>query len=388
MKATHAVDTDVDEIIRLLVAESEGKLFKRGSTIISVDNDGIVTPISTPDDIELEISRYIAIWRKSNAEDQPIPASINFNVTDINVGPTKVVRSKVLALIAPKLTQVTAIARMPMPVRRSGGVIHYIAKDGFDPELGVLFRIHRSMRGITFPNRVTNQDADKAGALLRNVFGGFNYYTSDDMAGTMLGAFIALLRPSLETAPGIVVGAPGRGQTSGKSTLCKIFALLADPFVTRIGDIPSFMLAGKFNEQETRLHSELGKSPAFILCDNLPTGNDLIAAPFQYALRSICSQQDGSTPPTSRSVSTKTLMLGNGNGVNPAGDMETRIMLLRLLLRKMAKAKREDDGFINSIIVKRVEICQALMTLFCFYEQMRLKPGILNFIESAKTAAL
>jgi hypothetical protein len=80
-------------------------------------------------------------------------------------------------------------------------------------------------------------------------------------------------------------------------------------------------------------------------------------------------------------------MLGNGNGVNTAGDMETRIMLLRLFLRRVAKAKREDDVFLNTIIGKRVEICQALMTLFCFCEQMQVKSGILDFIESAKTAA-
>ena len=188
-----------------------------------------------------------------------------------------------------------------------------------------------------FPTPQSTPDAARTAlALLEELLTEFHFVADTDRAGALAAIFTAVARPSVDFAPGFHVRAPAIG--SGKTYLCELIGSFAGPgWNSKV----SYPLS---SEEATKvIFALLLTSPAVIEFDDMTTDwiphgiiNRLFTA------RTLTERILGVSK--TATVSTRTLVLGSGNNVEPLRDLRRRVLTIHLDQRCATPATRSYNG--------------------------------------------
>jgi hypothetical protein len=153
--------------------------------------------------------------------------------------------------------------------------------------------------------------------------------------------------------------------SSGKTLLCQVLAIIATGAPVSVSTLPP-----SFDEQDKRLLSFLLDGQQAILLDNISSRIDsnalcaLITAPY-YVSRILQKSLVAR-------VSTRSLMLANGNNLPMTGDVSSRFLYIRLgIIRERpqdrAASSFEKPGLENWVCENRIAFILAAQTLVRAY---------------------
>jgi hypothetical protein len=187
------------------------------------------------------------------------------------------------------------------------------------------------------PSLPTPEQVQAAVALLWKPFAGFTWENQEVARGIiLLAALVAAFRPVLATAPGIAVSAPA--MSSGKTLLCQVLAMITAGRSVSVATMPP-----SFDEQEKRLLSMLMDGDQAIILDNITSRID------SSALNAIITSPywTGRLLGQSKSVrvSTRTLILANGNSLPMSGDISSRFLYVALGVSQERSQDRASSNF-------------------------------------------
>lgn len=168
----------------------------------------------------------------------------------------------------------------------------------------------------------TREAAEQALALLNGLLDEFAFETEADRAATLSAMLTGAVRPSLRTAPASHIRAPEYG--SGKSYLADLIALFAGPSGAMKVSYPSDAA-----EATKAMLAVLLGGPASVCFDDMthdwnPHGVVNRALTSETITDRVLGVSQVAT------VSTRTLFLGTGNNVGPAGDLLRRVVTIRM----------------------------------------------------------
>lgn len=168
----------------------------------------------------------------------------------------------------------------------------------------------------------TREAAEDALALLLGLLDEFPFASASDRAAAVSAIFTAVLRPALDLAPAYSVTAPSPG--GGKSYLCELITLFASAGLTQRLSYPK-----REEEAGKVILSLLMTAPPVIEFDDMDS--DWKA---HSVINSLLTSQTVSDRKLGGNemalVSTRTLVLGSGNNIEPARDLRRRIVSIRL----------------------------------------------------------
>ena len=227
-------------------------------------------------------------------------------------------------------------------------------------------------RGITLPP-LTKAAAEAAlQRLVSKWLSGFPFASPKDATAGIAGLMLAALRPSLGTAPTVLIDKPSYG--AGASTLAKIYGAVLT------GLVPPVMAAGDDPaELEKIVTAVLLEGLPFIGLDNLPEGQPLRSSKLAQA-----SSEDKMRPrefgrTTSHEVDTGRLIVCNGVNVLPADDMSRRTIVCRLNPKMERPEQREfaRPNIVRDVLAERVEILQDCFTITAAYIASKKKTQVM-----------
>ncbi|MCC2602405.1 DNA-primase RepB domain-containing protein [Sphingopyxis yananensis] len=174
-----------------------------------------------------------------------------------------------------------------------------------------------------FPTVGTSRDdAERALRVITDLLSEFHFGSETDRAAALAAILTAVVRSSFELAPAFNVTAPASG--SGKSYLCEIISGFAG------GGEPSRMSYPKSSEEASKaMAAALLSSPAVIEFDDMdsdwiPHGmiNRMLTS------SSISERLLGHSRTVT--VSTRALVIGSGNNIEPLRDLRRRVATINL----------------------------------------------------------
>ena len=195
-----------------------------------------------------------------------------------------------------------------------------VTTPGYDRDTGIFSHFEERMFNI--PIEPTRQEAENALQRLKSLLSEFEFKTSDDLSATLSAILTASIRTSLSKAPMTLCTASQVG--SGKSLLMQCIAAFAS--LSRVAS-----LEFPRNEEESRkqLFAYLLKAPLVTYFDNVTF--DLTPHP---SLCTILTEESYACRILGRSVisevSTRSLILINGNNIRPTKDLIRRTITINL----------------------------------------------------------
>lgn len=228
------------------------------------------------------------------------------------------------------LPTLRGLARQPF-FREADGVL--VMSPGLDPVSGKFASFD--------PRQFALGEATLAGALealgrLEKLLEEFHFATDVDRSAALCAMLTATVRPSLPVAPAFNVTASSYG--SGKSYLCSTVYPFAGP-----GD-PQILSYPKTSEEASKvILSALLASPATIFFDDMDTDwkpHGVINR--MFTSETISERILGVSKTVT--VSTRTLVLGSGNNVEPLRDLRRRVISIRLSPRTQSPSMLSYSG--------------------------------------------
>ena len=213
------------------------------------------------------------------------------------------------------LPKLNGIARQPY-LKRSGELV---LRAGYDAETG--------MYAIFDPSKFGNLDFSRASAVaalqeLKGLLSEFHFAKDHDKSAALSAVLTAVLRPSLPLAPAFNITASSPG--SGKSYLADLIAAFATPGHPAKASYPAS------SEEATKaILSHLMPSPAVLIFDDMT--RDWLA--FGSVNRMLTSERMSDRLLTTnrvQEVSTRTLIIGTGNNIEPLHDLRRRVLSIRI----------------------------------------------------------
>lgn len=186
----------------------------------------------------------------------------------------------------------------------------------------------------------------------------FPFASQRDRTIAIAGLMLAALRPSLGTAPMLLVTKPSYG--AGASTLVKIFGAVLTgliPAVLAAGDDPA--------ELEKVVTAALLEGLPCILLDNLPEGIPLRSSKLAQACSEISMRPREFGKTVSREVPLGRFIAATGVNVLPAMDMARRTLVCHLdpqMERPEGRSFKHAD-IVREVLDKRVEILTDVFTI-------------------------
>ena len=168
----------------------------------------------------------------------------------------------------------------------------------------------------------TKEEAKKSLGMLWELLSEFKFVNGKDEEVSLAAMFTAVVRSSIELAPGFHVHASTYG--SGKSYLCKLIALFASAAPPEKVSYP------KNDEDATKkMLALLLKSPACVEFDDMSNNWKPFTILKQiFTSETVTDRLLGAN--RTATVSTRSLFLGSGNNVVPERDMLRRILTIYL----------------------------------------------------------
>jgi hypothetical protein len=222
------------------------------------------------------------------------------------------------------LPPLAGVVRQPYFRESDGELITQAGYDKTAQRFGVF-----DARQFVIPDP-TPDAARKALALLEELLSEFHFVAATDKAAALSAIFTAVVRPTLNHAPGFHVKAPVFG--SGKTYLCELIGAFAGP-----GDNTKVSYPTTSEEATKVILSLLLTSPAVIEFDDMDT--DWI--PHGTIKRMLTAEQITDRilgVSKTATVSTRILFLGSGNNVGPIRDLLRRVLTIHIDPRCSAPA--------------------------------------------------
>jgi len=238
-----------------------------------------------------------------------------------------------------------------------------IVAPGYDRDSGLYVTDWR-LGSIALPDddsdiEALRLQAQAAGVVLQDATATLPFVTEDDWAAALAAIITGVVVRSLEAAPGVVFTAPGAG--TGKTMAADLVSIIAT------GRPSSVMSLGKdANEFDKRLAGTLLVGDQVVCIDNIdrPIGGDLICQAITSAnlsIRPLGGSQIVNIP-------SRSLLLMTGNNVVIRGDLNRRVLVVRL----DAKCERPESRHFSSDLLedaanRRRELVEAALTLVRAY---------------------
>lgn len=230
--------------------------------------------------------------------------------------PTRIVQMLLKADSYEHLPALSGVARQPYFMEGSNRLI---TEPGYKPES----RLYGHFNLIDFPlPEPTLENAHTALNELKRLLCEFHFESETDLSAALSSILTAVIRPSLPVAPAFNITASGPG--SGKSYLTTLVARFVGPGAAKIASYPLTK-----DEAEKFVFSLFLEHPAVIIFDDMQ-GDWIPHAKMNSALTS--PTITGRILGMSKTVdaSTRSLVLGSGNNVEPVRDMCRRVVTVRL----------------------------------------------------------
>jgi hypothetical protein len=144
-------------------------------------------------------------------------------------------------------------------------------------------------------------------------------------SAVVYATMIAANRRGLPIAPGVGISSHGEGMSSGKTLAGEVIGTIVT------GSLPSpVSLSTDFTEQRKEIITYLLEGDGVLFLDNIATGTRFDAAPLAAAMTS--PRFKGRLLGTNKQVEarTGTMVIANGNSLNMAGDLASRLLNARL----------------------------------------------------------
>ena len=242
------------------------------------------------------------------------------------------------------------------PTLRADGSV--LDKAGYDALSGLY--LTSSLKGLSVPERSTEDDAQRANETLTALLRGFPFSGPDEHPGLLLAVAMAgllgsVVRATLPFAPMTGITAPKAG--TGKSYLIDLFAIISTG--SRAACVAT---GGDSKEFEKALGAALIDGRALLSLDNM-------VQPIQgQLLCQVLSQQRAEVRVLGLSKmarpSTSVAIFATGNNLEVKGDMTRRILICKLDARKEHPEHRTFDGdLIAEAIHRRPELVSAVLTI-------------------------
>lgn len=333
---------------RSIVLESlakTGKVFEQGGTIVSLKIDSVTGEAKfeglNSAQLVLAVDEVVA-WERFDARKQGF----------VRTAPPETFCSALLRTdVTGALPALAGIVQQPF--MRFDGTVCTMA--GYDPGSRLYGAFEAAdWSGMEHP---TQEDARAALERLDGLLEEFHFVDPVDRAAALSAMLTAAVRPGLPTAPMFLVRAHVPG--SGKSYLCSLITEIASP---RRGAPLAF--PGSEDECEKVLLAEFRRGSAVIEFDNLT--RDL--QPYKKLCTALTSERiSGRVLGTSRTIelSTRALMLANGNNVDPVGDLARRCITIRLdaATERPAERRFHQPNLLEVMRQKRHEYVAAALTV-------------------------
>ena len=333
-----------------LVLIERGNYYQAGGLVVSIKvdpktGDPTIRPVS-----EQALTQELAAsadWEKFDGR------SKEWVRTD---PPTRHVSMLYKAQQYKKLPVLQGVTRQPYFREEDGHIVTVPGYDAISQRLGVFDAAQYVLPEPTF------EAAQTSLALLREVLCEFHFAQPYDEAAALSGMFTAVLRPSIELAPGY--HAKGHSIGSGKTLLCEAIGAMAGPGGNRKLSYP------KTSEEASKvILSALLEGPAVVEFDDmdsdwLPHGviNRMLTS--SHLTERILGSSKVAT------VSTRTLFLGSGNNVGPVRDLLRRVITITLDPRCATPATLQYKGDPLEMVRKnRAELVCAVITIVRAWQQ-------------------
>lgn len=248
------------------------------------------------------------------------------------------------------LSPLAGVVRQPYFRESDGELITQAGYDKTSQRFGVF-----DPRQFVIPEP-TLEAAQAALALLEELLTEFHFVAPTDKAAALSAIFTAVVRPSLDYAPGFHAKAPVFG--SGKTYLCELIGAFAGPAGNAKVSYPNT------SEEATKvILSLLLTSPAVIEFDDMDT--DWI--PHGTIKRMLTADKITDRilgVSKTATVSTRTLFLGSGNNVGPVRDLLRRVLTIHIDPRCATPATMTYKNFpVEKVRKQRGRYVAAVLTI-------------------------
>ena len=286
-----------------------GSIYQLGGAIVGIHTEASTGEIRIEPFTEQRLTRElskVAVWQQFNKQ-----GGCWYEVDP----PVRHVAALFKAQSYEVLPVLRGLARQPY-IRGDGKLI---LEPGYDPVAGIFATFNASS--------YCNLDATRGGAeaalnALLELLEEFKFATENDRSAALSALLTAALRPSLVLAPAYSITASSPG--SGKSYLADLIAAFATPGQPAKASYPATV-----EEATKAILSHLISGPAALVFDDMT--RDWIA--FGSINRMLTSETitdrllGGNRVGT---ASTRTLVLGTGNNIEPLNDLRRRVVSLRI----------------------------------------------------------
>jgi len=229
-----------------------------------------------------------------------------------------------------KLPALRGVARQPFFPSGEGPIV---TKSGFDPQSGWFASFNEA--DFVFPEP-SKQHAEEALARLEALLREFHFATAHDRAAALSAMLTAAVRTTLPVAPAFSVTASGPG--SGKTYLCSTVYPFAGP-----GDPANVSYPMTSDEATKVVLSLLMQAPAAIVFDDMDTDWKPHGAINRMLTSPTISDRLLGVSRTAK-ASTRTLVLGSGNNIEPLRDLRRRVISIRLAPKTASPAMLAYQG--------------------------------------------
>ena len=263
-------------------------------------------------------------------------------------------------------------------IPRLRGVIHaptlrpdhsVISEPGYDPASGLLFCSDRIWQQQ--PASPTKQDGKRALEYLARPLSGFPFVSDADRAAALALLITAVLRPALKTAPMFCVTAPAAG--TGKSLLVDLASILS------IGRTAAVMTPTPDDgEMEKRLGAILLAGDNVLNIDNVshPLKSDFLCQALtqdEMQVRVLGLSKTARISPTA-------LIAATGNNLSLVGDLNRRVVQIRLDARcERPDAREFDFDATKFATANRMKLATAALTVVRSYLACGTPPQVTAF---------
>jgi len=300
------IHTSVDRVVEALQRDDCG-LYRNGDALVCVsDEDARMQPVET-DGLGLRLQRHFKFERYT-IRDGWIPANVPQDVL-------RALLTETPNLPVPKLNAVTR-----GPFALGDGTV--IDTPGYDPASQVIYA-PEALHPRTARRRVTLTQAEEA---LRSLWQPVRFFPlqTDLDRGILLAAMLsAVMRPSLNIAPGYYVTAHSAG--TGKTLLAQFVGALQTGT-----DIATCPLPPNEDERRKHVFASLRQGEQCLLFDNTERGTEIDSAVLANLITSPwIGERVLGISVTERHPNRLTLLL-TGNNLLARGDLNRRLLPIRL----------------------------------------------------------
>jgi hypothetical protein len=207
-----------------------------------------------------------------------------------------------------------------------------VTQPGFDATSGIYGIFAPSNFCVTEPSY---QDAKQALREIEQLLCEFRFVSEADKATAISAMMTAAVRPSLPVAPAFLTTAPDSGV--GKSYLTQVITAFA-------GGEPKRVSFPRTSDEATKQTvSMLLSAPAVIEYDDMDTDFRAHVALNRLLTSETMDERILGSSKTAK-VSTRCFVIGSGNNVRPTGDMQRRVMTIKLAARDEEGIGRKFNG--------------------------------------------